>query len=179
MSEISFLLLLTSFLVLVLVRHRFGLNLAAALLTLGLLLFRAGSADLLISRTGSVIAENGQQGVSVQGGRNSSFRTRSWRRYWGEDPFQPSSPLPVVGTAMAKRFELEGGHYVYLTKTLSAVRPSCASEAIVIIPAKYVRYCKGASLIITQEALKKHGPAGIVNIDAVQPRLIWANPPKP
>mgnify|MGYP006981188314 CR=1 FL=1 len=150
---------------------------AAALASVSLVMPGPGSADVLISRTGSVVAERGEDGISVHGGRNTSFRTRSWRRYWGWDPYQASAELKADGASSARRYSLEAGQYLFRIKNLSAVRPACSSGAIVILPRKYARYCKGAQLIIEQELLEKYGPAGIWDAKTDQPTLMWTNPP--
>ena len=193
LADITLLLLVGAFLVLILFVSRRGLGLAGMLVFAAILMPSREMADILISKTGGVIAVRQDNEILVAGGRKKSFRLRSWRRYWGYDPFGASLRLKSVGRGAAQRFEVAPGRYLTRVRYLSAVRQTCAFGGIVILPHKYARYCKGAALIIENEALEQFGPVGIIWPEvnklglghaegamtaADNPVLRWSNPPK-
>jgi len=177
MPEGMLVLLTGAFMVLVLLNSKRGLMLAGAFIAMSFAVPSTVPATILIAKTGGVIALHHQGEVFVSGGRKSSFKIRSWRGYWGEDPFKPSQRLKTEGNLAAKRFDLKEERYVTHVKNLSAVHGACAAGGVVVLPKKYARYCKGAALIIEKEFLKLYGPAGLKWTEADKPILKWANPP--
>lgn len=193
LADITLLLLIAAFLALLLFVSKKGAYIAVLLISVAILMPGREMADVLISKTGGVIAVRQNTHILVAGGRKQSFRLRSWRRYWGHDPFGQSIRFKSVGKGAASRFEIAPSQFITRVRNLSAVRESCAAGGIVILPRKYARYCKGAALIIENEKLRQFGPAGIIiekadthgalhatGIPAVpdKPVLLWANPPE-
>ena len=193
MADITLMLLIAAFLALLLFVSKKGAYVAALLITVAILMPGREMADVLISKTGSVIAVRQNMDIWVSGGRKQSFRLRSWRRYWGHDPFGASLRFKGVGRGAASRFEVAPGYFITRVRYLSAVHESCAAGGIIILPRKYTRYCKGAALVIENEMLQQFGPAGLIikkanNPDpeypagiavvADQPVLRWSNPPE-
>jgi len=197
MSDLALFVLVTAFLVLLIIVTKKGPILASLLIGVSLLVPGREAADILISKSGGVIAVHRDDQVVIAGGRKSSFRSRSWRRYWGYDPYGNSAALRGEGGTAARRYEVAPGQYITRVKYLSAVHQACAGGGIVILLRKYARYCKGAALIIEKEKLEEFGPAGIkwpgadtyesasvaelnaadlVNA-AEKPVLLWSNPP--
>jgi len=133
-------------------------------------------ADVLISKSGNVIAERADDRILVHGGRSKSFRIRSWRRYWGDEPFETSGVIQTNGNRSARHYKLNVGVNLVKATSLMTVRQACAFGNMVIIPRRYTRYCKGASLVIENETLEKFGPAGLILGNNQSPKLLWSNP---
>jgi len=176
MAELTLLVLTVAFLTMVLLSSRKGLVCAAFLLGLTVLIPPGSAVKGMVSSSGSVIAVLQGQTVALAGGRQKSFRVRSWQRYWGLDPFQATSRLAYHGDRAARRYQLDEGLFLTRINSLSAVRASCASGDVIIIDRKYMRYCKGAALMLEKEMLAKQGPAGLQWQKAERPTVIWANP---
>lgn len=152
--------------------------LSGVLFLAGLLWPSYETADVLLSNTGSSVAEKRQGQLFVSGTRSHSFRLKSWKRYWAFDGLAATRRLEVVGNASARRTQLQSGHQITKVQTLSATRHACAYSSIVIIPDKYERYCRGPQLIIKKSELNSYGPAGLFWGQDNKIKLVWSNPPK-
>jgi len=131
---------------------------------------------ILISESGSIIAEKRDGMLLTVGGRATSFRDKAWRQYWGFNPDTPAKPLLHSCSATACGYDILGtGDYrLTKTKTLGAVRQACSRGNIVILPQKYTRYCHGALAQISLEILEKKGPLGLQFTSDTNVSLHWS-----
>ncbi len=118
-------------------------------------------ASLLVARNASVLAfyQSGKMYVP-QKTRRESFRLSAWQRYWA---VSDGNIIEVAKNCddSACMYKPRPGLTLLLVQTLDAVRYGCLSADIIILPKKYMRYCKTDGLILTKEEIKRKGPLGI------------------
>jgi len=175
LTEFSFFLLIFAFVLIIIFRSKFVTTISATAVLLAFAMPTKVAPSVLISQSGKIVAVYDGNQMSISGGRKISFRSRAWRQYWGLDPYDASEKLEKKTSSSARRYTLPA--HVYLTEVLglSALRDACAGGDIVIIHRRYRRYCKNASLILTQEELAERGPVGIILSPTGKPHVLWSN----
>lgn len=176
MSDLSFALLLIAGGLMLLFLNKKTMLASTALVLVAFNLPKPILPDILISRTGGVIAEYKNGMVFVSGGRANSFRVRSWQRYWGADPFADIGTIAKSGGYGASGIRMHNGGLLVRVTALSRVPQVCAEADIILLPRRYVRYCKGEGRIVTLENLDRQGPAGVIVTPEKPPRILWSNP---
>jgi competence protein ComEC len=162
-----------------LMRTRWRL-LGLAPIALGLLLApTARRPDVLIGRSGSVVAVRGADGLlSALAGRGTSFELARWLEHDGDG-------RPPAEAARASAFRCDahgctarvGGALLAVTRSPVALRDDCAAAAILVLRFPRPRGCSPPGLVIDADAVERRGPHAlyveggrVVRIDTVADR---------
>ncbi len=132
---------------------------------------------VLISKSGHTLMVHRSGVLYARGGREHSFRSKIWKQYWGKSPNVVTKPIEYFCDDGGCGYDLfnNGVFKLQRVKAMSGIRRACSSQAIVIIPDKYARYCKGARVIIRENTLEQQGPLALI-VDEKEIAFKWSNP---
>ncbi len=146
-------------------------------------------ADILISGTGNIIAQQlGAGTAAIIGGRRNGFRDDAWKRYWGirisEDLGKLERSCDSRACKTIIKLEASEGDVtvlpIVISRTLGTTRQACNAGSIVVASYTHRRFCRGAATFLASEDIKKYGPVGLwsqaIGPDKSSIRYKWSNP---